>query len=387
MQIRKKILWLVSWYPNKYEPFAGDFIQRHAQAAAVDNDIHVIFVTDNAEQTHNETIFTTQSNLTEQIIYYKTPIGFLGKIKKQWQWLQHFKKAFNTYVMYNGLPHLVHVHIPWKAGLMALWIKKKYSVPYLVTEHWNIYNNIVEDNISNWPVINQLLLKMIFRQASEVISVSRFLGECLATKGFLKSFVVMPNVVDTSIFTPATDLSANFMFIHVSNMVPLKNVKGIIDAFHLFLIQSKRTDVRLVMVGNTTNEYARYAASFPLLHPFVSFKGEVAHWQVAEAMSQANCLVLNSDIENAPCVIAEAHCMGMPVIATQVGGISEMINLDNGLLVSVRNNQDLQNAFMHMVTNYSHYDRQLIATNAAGKYSITAISSFFNKIYQDNSTS
>jgi len=41
---RKKILWLVSWYPNKYDLFDGDFIQRHAKAAALYNDIHVLFI-------------------------------------------------------------------------------------------------------------------------------------------------------------------------------------------------------------------------------------------------------------------------------------------------------------------------------------------------------
>ena len=43
---RKKILWLVSWYPNRNDKFDGDFIQRHARAAAIYHDVHVIFVTD-----------------------------------------------------------------------------------------------------------------------------------------------------------------------------------------------------------------------------------------------------------------------------------------------------------------------------------------------------
>ena len=43
---RKKILWLASWYPNRNDPFDGDFIQRHARAAAIDHDIHVIHVSE-----------------------------------------------------------------------------------------------------------------------------------------------------------------------------------------------------------------------------------------------------------------------------------------------------------------------------------------------------
>ncbi|HQV61525.1 MAG TPA: hypothetical protein PLG08_12150, partial [Chitinophagaceae bacterium] len=41
---RKKILWLCSWYPAKTDPYNGDFIQRHARAAALYNDIYIIHV-------------------------------------------------------------------------------------------------------------------------------------------------------------------------------------------------------------------------------------------------------------------------------------------------------------------------------------------------------
>ena len=42
--MNREILWLPSWYPNKLAPFEGDFIQRHAQAAALYNKIYVIKV-------------------------------------------------------------------------------------------------------------------------------------------------------------------------------------------------------------------------------------------------------------------------------------------------------------------------------------------------------
>ena len=41
--MNKEILWLPSWYPNKIDPFDGDFIQRHAYAVSLHKKIHVIF--------------------------------------------------------------------------------------------------------------------------------------------------------------------------------------------------------------------------------------------------------------------------------------------------------------------------------------------------------
>jgi hypothetical protein len=45
----------------------------------------------------------------------------------------------------NGLVKMeshpaVHVHVPYKAGLIALWLKKNYNLNYYVTEHWTGYD-------------------------------------------------------------------------------------------------------------------------------------------------------------------------------------------------------------------------------------------------------
>jgi hypothetical protein len=79
---RKKILWLCSWYPGKTEPFNGDFIQRHARAAALYNDIYVIHVTgDSSGKTENtEEEINKSGSLTENIIYYKRSLSLLGKL-------------------------------------------------------------------------------------------------------------------------------------------------------------------------------------------------------------------------------------------------------------------------------------------------------------------
>ncbi|HVF81616.1 MAG TPA: glycosyltransferase, partial [Flavisolibacter sp.] len=176
MATRKKILWLVSWYPNKYDRFDGDFIQRHARAASLYDDIQVIFVKQSAEQTHVEIEKHISEGLSEQIIYLPKDTTSFGKLQNYLQWQGQFKKAIDGYCL-SGLPHLIHIHIPWKAGLIALWAKKKYKLPFMVTEHWGIYNTVAEDNIHTKAFLQKLLLKKIFKEAEAFVSVSRFLGE------------------------------------------------------------------------------------------------------------------------------------------------------------------------------------------------------------------
>ncbi|MGZ5190173.1 MAG: glycosyltransferase, partial [Flavisolibacter sp.] len=239
---RKKILWLVSWYPNYKDRFDGDFIQRHARAAAIFHDIHVLFVKeadideDVKEEIHNAT------GLTEQIIYFKRKSGLFHKLKKHWTWKQIYQKSIQDYISKNGLPEIVHVHIPWKAGLMALWMQKKFGINYIISEHWGIYNNQVEDNFESKSSLTKKLLQQIFLKAKKFITVSQFLSDNIKSTIGRYADQIIPNVVDTTLFFHQKEKYSRFSFIHVSNMVPLKNVDLILKAFIQLLDENEQAN-------------------------------------------------------------------------------------------------------------------------------------------------
>ena len=49
-----RLLWLTSWYPSQVNYLDGDFIERHAQTAAIDNDITVVHIVKSALPAHNK---------------------------------------------------------------------------------------------------------------------------------------------------------------------------------------------------------------------------------------------------------------------------------------------------------------------------------------------
>jgi glycosyltransferase involved in cell wall biosynthesis len=378
---RKKILWLVSWYPNKNDPFNGDFIQRHARAAAINDDIHVLFITKSSKaETHEDLQFTT--GLTEQIIYFKEYKSFLGKVQNKISYLTLYKIAVQSYIKKNGLPHCVHVHIPWKAGLVALWIKKLYEVPYVITEHWGIYNKVEKYNFSQRSLLNKKALKYIIDESQILLSVSKFLGDGINKMVTKKEFVIIPNVVDTVLFHLSEKAqNAPFTFIHVSNGVAIKNIVGIIKGFSTYYKKSIEYNDRLLIVGPKHKEYKAAAEAFGLLNKNIFFIGEVPYTEVAQQMREANALILFSHMENSPCVIGEAMCCGLPVVASNVGGIPELINDSNGVLVKEGDTKNLAEALEFVKTNYSIFNRKLISENATRKYNYGEIGRQFHSIY------
>ncbi|HXL58429.1 MAG TPA: glycosyltransferase, partial [Chitinophagaceae bacterium] len=144
-----KALWLTSWYPNKLDKMNGDFIQRHARAAALFCKVDVIHL---EPDKHNiltqkiEVSAQTNGNLSETIVLYKLSKNiFTGKLFSFIRYVLLFKKYVQRYIALHGKPDIVHVHVPMKAGIVAWWLKRSHHIPYVVTEHWTIYNNMAED--------------------------------------------------------------------------------------------------------------------------------------------------------------------------------------------------------------------------------------------------
>src|SRR5579863_5856976 len=233
----KSILWLASWYPNRIDRFTGDFIQRHAKAAAIYNKIIVIHVVKTNEPFFSGNIFeeiTSDKNLTEHIIYYRCriPIGLLNKVVALYRYLKIYRKTLLKYKTQNNIEPFVHVHVPLKAGLAALWLKRKFNFQFAVTEHYDIYNNVIDEPFYKRSFIFRHFVKKIIKQSFAFIPVSNFLGEAVNRMVVPKPYSVIYNTVDTNLFClkiPA-EKTIRFRFIHVSGMGKSKNVEGIINA-------------------------------------------------------------------------------------------------------------------------------------------------------------
>ncbi|HUS02238.1 MAG TPA: glycosyltransferase [Chitinophagaceae bacterium] len=380
-----KILWLCSWYPNKLKPFEGDFIQRHAKAVSLIHDVRVIFIKKDEfgviTKTSREDV-TTNENLTETIIYYnpvKTGIGPIDKIISDYQYKKLYKQILKKYLEENEKPPIVHLHVAMKAGIIALWLKKKYNIPFVLSEHWTGYYKPALDNIYNRGLIFKYLTKQVLSNTTMLLPVTKDLGETINQDIVKATYTVIPNAVNTDLFYYKPVQNKKIRFIHLSSMNYHKNIGGIIRGVKL--LADEGWDFELKMIGSVNGSFIELAGQLNLIGEFIEFKNEIPYEEVANEMQLSNALVLFSRVENLPCVILEALCCGLPVVASEVGGINEVINDQNGILVESKNELQLKEAMKKMILNYSNYNRQEIAGDAKNKFSYTVVGKQFNEIY------
>ncbi|HYF30013.1 MAG TPA: glycosyltransferase [Chitinophagaceae bacterium] len=382
----KHILWLPGWYPDELNAYNGDFIQRHAHAVAEQLPITVIYVAQHGPDVNilqSRAVTNTTGQLTEIIIYFKykkTGFGLLDKLRYNLGYFHTFRQYLQQYIAQKGKPDMVHVHVPMKAGRMALWLQHKLQVPYIISEHSSAYSEEVPDNYHNRSNYYRKWVRLIFKQAAAATTVSQKLGRRLQELFAIRHMHIIPNVADTRYFHYSPSQPERFRFLHASTMDHPKNVQGMLQAFHQ--LKKLRHDWECVMLGWDTPELKRLATTLGL-DTHITWKGVVAYQQVAKEMQYASALLLFSRYENLPCVVLESLCCGLPVIATAVGGIPEVINASNGMLVQPGNEGELLQAMLQCMEHPERFNRQSIAAQAQQLFSYETVGKQFADLYRE----
>ena len=379
------VLWLVSWYPSRIDNFTGDFIERHARSVSKYVQLTVLVILKDETLGFNEVQIekTVDININVYRVYYgktKMPL-WLESILSIRKYFQLQKKIYRLIKNDIGKPDILHVHVAMKAGILALFLKMRYRIPFVVTENWTGYYPHSKPSIYDNNFVFKKLNKAILQKSDMFLPVSKDLGQTV-NKYFAKvKYQVVPNVVDAKLFFYNDDLKlSKFRFIHPSLMNYQKNAEGILQA--CVTLKARGYDFELLMVGNEDEKLKNFAEQNDLLNDTVFFLPAVSYVTVAQHMQQSSALVLFSRFENLPCVVLEALCCGLPVISSRVGGVPEVVNETNGILVNSENIDQLVNAMQAMIDNYVLYDKISIAKKATDEFNYNTIGSQYSAIYK-----
>jgi glycosyltransferase involved in cell wall biosynthesis len=372
---RKKILFLSSWYPTPANPTHGIFVQRHARAVSLHNDVLVLHIS--ASVNSDEEFEVCESPFQEVLLGYEKPP--IHKISKYLFLKRQYENAFLQLQKKWGLPDIVHLNVVFPLAPIALSVCKKWNIPLVVTEHWTGY---LADDGNYKGLIQKYLTKKTIRFARAVLPVTRHLENEMKRHGLSGKYFPIPNVVDTDFFHPVESVQkSETVFLHLSSLDERqKNPRSIIQAFQLLNAEHQHT--RLVMAGDGENIYELEKFAEQLgLNGKVDFFYRPQKEKLLQLIQYCDVMVLNSNFENLPVVLLEALCCGKPVISSNVGGISEYINTDNGILFSPPGFHELHKAMSVFLLQRNNFDSKKIRQFAIENFSMQIVSEKINRIY------
>ena len=196
-------------------------------------------------------------------------------------------------------------------------------VPYLLTlqegDPWKYM-------FSRWFILPlRPFLSIGFRNASAVSAISTYLGQWATHMGFMGEVAVIPNGVDLTRFIntphPPFVVAGTVNLVTASRLVHKNALDEVICALVLL-----PKNIQFVIYGGGPDEMKLRNLSKELgVSDRVLFKGHSSHAELARAFSTAHIFIRPSRSEGMGNSFIEAMAAGLPVIATQEGGIADFL--------------------------------------------------------------
>jgi N-acetyl-alpha-D-glucosaminyl L-malate synthase BshA len=276
---------------------------------------------------------------------------------------------------------LLHVHYAIPHSTAALLAREATGVPYIVTLHGSDVTILGSDPA--YHSINTLSVE----KADAVTAVSSFMArEAYERLGLNSDIQVIPNFVDTNVFSPAPcdDLETNFgefIVTHVSNFRPVKRIQDLIYAMKI--ISKEAPDVRLVLVGDGPERHnvERLISQLDLKEKVIltGFRSDVPN-----LLRCSDAVVICSETESAPLTLLEGLSCGLPVVATNVGGIPEILKDGvNGFLVEPKHPEEIADRLLLLNSDKNLRSRLSIEARKTieKKYTAEKVVHQYEKIY------
>ena len=404
---------LPAWYPSEVNPVAGLFVREHAKAASLHSNVVVLYAypdpspqrrhLPSVSEVNEEGIRTIRVRYGGIVYYWWRRITGRGKergtssgtkattvaadramsvprvVVDDLLYYRSVFCAFRKLLREGWKPDIIHAHV-YSAAVPAVMLGRLYRIPVIVTEHYSAFPRHLLTRME------RLKARFAMNRAQIILPVSDYLRIHIESYGIRSEFAVIPNVVDTDIFCPASQHDEKgtgkpLKLLFVGNLVPVKGIPYLLEA--LSQVKENRQDFVLDIVGDGANRAEYEALSSKLgLDRIVRVHGRKTKKEVAEFMRECHFLVQPSLQETFGVVYIEAMACGKPVIATDAGGPNEFVGQTAGILVPAGDVGALVKAIEHMLDNYQNYSADEIARAARERFSYEAVGKMLYEVYR-----
>ncbi|HCB99741.1 MAG TPA: hypothetical protein DEP42_00740 [Ruminococcaceae bacterium] len=364
-----KIFMLPSWYATEDKPLLGIFFTE--QARALIRAGHQVYILYPDLRFRLYGLPTGIHSFAGDVPGYFDRCRSFTPFWEQGRWPQRewmLNRLYKLAVKQWGKPDLLHLQ-SCKMGIEALWLGQKYHLPLVYTEHFTGVMTSLKG-----PLRTQL--RKTLEGASQAIAVSEELK--LRMQEFRADTRYIPNMVDSSSFTPAKSQHSGFVFGTLCNLVARKRIDLLLRAF----AAADLSNSFLCIGGDGPERRSLEKLAHALkIADRVIFCGRVSRADVCHFYQGCDCIVSTSDIETFGMTLIEALSCGIPILSTKSGGPeSIVIPGQNGQLIPCNDEKSLKNGLIQMASY--KFDKHHLRADCIARFGEKAVVAQITAVYQ-----
>jgi len=338
-----KVLTLTTLFPNRLQPISNIFVKNRVTALARHTDLRVVAPVpwaplDVGEYGVYRRIPSYEVQGSIEVFhprYLVTPK--VGRFLYGYMYYFSLKKFLKDMTQKDRFD-ILDVHWAYPDGFAGVKLAKELGIPVSLTVRGS------DINIYTRYPLRRKLIAYALRKADLVIAVCGDMARKVESLGVSKDKVrVIPNGVDVRRFYPMERVSARDklglpqdrkIILSVGRLEPPKRFDLLIRALEEIVCHD--SNILLIIVGEGSKRSRLERLSRDLrVSEWVQFVGAKPNEELVYWYNAADVFCLSSDSEGWPNVLFESLACGTPVVASNVGGVSEVIPSDDyGVLIN-----------------------------------------------------
>lgn len=262
-------------------------------------------------------------------------------------------------LLFDRKVEIVHVHTAagsdFKRAAKIVELAKYFNKKVLLHSHasqFKVFYSKADRTTQQW-IIN------ILRKADVLIALSESWKEWFTQIGVNSSKITILHNITAypQVMNPNCKAQSPVRFLFLGE---IGQRKGVFDVIRALTIHKADLEGKIVLRigGNKNEEQLLSAIKAGGLEKMVSFEGFAIGDKKIELLNWADVYILPSFNEGLPISILEAMSYSMPIIATPVGGVPEVVDKKNGKIVTPGNEEEIFNAMKFYVENIDQIELQ-----------------------------
>ncbi len=386
------ILVITTWFPNEININTGIFVKKLIEAQIKYSSVSITVVSPIPyfpklnfsfipEKYRNASKVKYCNDKNGYLVYYPRYFKLPSPYSEKVDWYSYFKAVKKTIKKEKIKFDIIHSHGLIPDAFVATKISKLFNKPIVNHIHDTYFDEIYKKN--------KIKVDEIFEHSKRIIPVSHFQANIILKyyNRYFEKIEVVYNGVDTEKFKyNVQNIEINNplnKFIFVGVIDHRKGIDLLIESFNILKDLSITLDI--YGKGKQIQEYQKQIDLYSL-NEKIKFKGEIDNNLLGSELSAHSFFIFPSRYETFGIVLIEAMACGLPVIASNITAIPEIVqNEEIGILFESENYLSLSEAIKKAINK--KWNKKYIREQAerfSMKVSVDNIDKIYNNIIENN---